>query len=88
LSLVTAATRERLAQTMSRDLSPLPLCAVMINGIHMGEHLVLVALGIDDARPRARAWDVRRGRPKLVAGPRAYDAQINPKSVDVSKRAA
>ena len=44
----TAATREKLAQTMSRDLSTLPLCAIMIDGIHMGEHLVLVALGIDE----------------------------------------
>jgi transposase-like protein len=44
----TAATREQLAQTMSRDLSALALCAVMIDGIHMGEHVVLVALGIDE----------------------------------------
>ena len=33
---------------MSRDLSALALCAVMIDGIHMGEHVVLVALGIDE----------------------------------------
>jgi transposase-like protein len=44
----TTATREQLAQTMSRDLSALPLCTIMIDGIHVGEHLVLVALGIDE----------------------------------------
>jgi transposase-like protein len=44
----TAATREQLAQTMTRDLSALSLCAIMIDGIHMGEHVVLVALGIDE----------------------------------------
>jgi transposase-like protein len=44
----TAATREQLAQMMSRDLSALQLCAVMIDGIHVGDHLVLVALGIDE----------------------------------------
>jgi putative transposase len=43
-----AATREHLAEMMSRDLSALSLCAVMIDGIHVGEHLVLVALGIDE----------------------------------------
>ena len=33
---------------MNRDLSGLAICATMIDGIHMGEHLVLVALGIDE----------------------------------------
>ncbi len=42
-----ASTREKLAETMSRDLSKLALCAIMIDGIHVGEYLVLVALGID-----------------------------------------
>lgn len=42
------ATREQLAQMMSRDLGLLSLCAVMIDGIHVGEHLVLVGLGIDE----------------------------------------
>lgn len=43
-----ASTRERLGEMMSRDLSELALCAVMIDGIHVAEHLVLVALGIDE----------------------------------------
>lgn len=43
-----AATREKLAEMMSRDLGQIALCAIMIDGIHVGEHLVLVALGIDD----------------------------------------
>ena len=33
---------------MSADLGRLSLCAIMIDGIHVGEHLVLVALGIDE----------------------------------------
>jgi putative transposase len=44
-----AATREKLAETMSRDLSGLAICATMIDGIHVGEHLVLAALGIDES---------------------------------------
>ncbi len=42
------ATREQLAGMMSRDLGGLSLCAVMIDGLHVDEHLVLVALGIDE----------------------------------------
>jgi transposase-like protein len=42
-----ASTRERLAEMMSCDLSELSLCAIMIDGIHVGEHVVLIALGID-----------------------------------------
>ena len=43
-----AATREKLQEMMSRDLGSLKLCAIMIDGIHVDEHLVLVALGIDE----------------------------------------
>jgi transposase-like protein len=43
-----AATREKLSEMMGRDLSGLAICATMIDGIHMGEHLVLAALGIDE----------------------------------------
>lgn len=43
-----AATREKLAELMGRDLSTIALCAIMIDGIHVGEHVVLIALGIDE----------------------------------------
>jgi putative transposase len=43
-----ASTRESLGAMMSRDLGKIALCAIMIDGIHVAEHLVLVALGIDD----------------------------------------
>ncbi len=42
-----AATREKLAEMMARDLSQLSLCTIMIDGIHVGGHVILVALGID-----------------------------------------
>ena len=41
-------TREEFEKMMGRDLSALAICAVMIDGIHVGEHLVLIALGIDE----------------------------------------
>ena len=43
-----AKTSETLAEMMSRDLGQIPLCAIMIDGIHVAEHLVLIALGIDE----------------------------------------
>jgi len=43
-----AATRETLGEMMSCDLGKLALCAIMIDGIHVANHLVLVALGIDE----------------------------------------
>lgn len=42
-------TRAALADMMSRDLGALALVAIMIDGIHVAEHLVLTALGIDAA---------------------------------------
>lgn len=44
-----AETTKQLAETMSADLSSLAIAAIMIDGIHVGEHVVLIALGIDDA---------------------------------------
>lgn len=44
-----AETQKQLDEMMSRDLSSIPVCALMIDGIHMSEHLVLVALGIDES---------------------------------------
>jgi len=37
----------KLAEMMARDLSQLSLCTIMIDGIHVGGHVILVALGID-----------------------------------------
>lgn len=42
------ASRERLAEMMCRDLSELSICVIMVDGIYVGDHVVLVALGIDE----------------------------------------
>lgn len=44
-----AGTTRELDKLRRADLSKLTICAVMIDGIHVGSHLVLVALGIDEA---------------------------------------
>jgi putative transposase len=41
-----AATETALAQLLGRDLSGLDLVALMVDGVHFGEHLCVVALGI------------------------------------------
>jgi len=40
-------TQRRLAELMSRDLSGLKLVALLIDGVHFAEHVVLAAVGID-----------------------------------------
>ena len=62
-----AKTETALAELLAADLSGLDLVAFMIDGVHFGEHLCVVALGIDidgtkhplrwsRARPRTPPW--------------------------------
>lgn len=44
-----AATEKTVAEMASRDLSPISLCAMILDGIHVGDHLILIALGVDEA---------------------------------------
>src|SRR5579859_6726839 len=42
------ATEQTLTDMMGRDLSTLSICAVIIDGIHVSDHLVVIGLGIDE----------------------------------------
>jgi transposase-like protein len=42
-----AATKTALAELLATDLSGLDLVALMVDGVHFGEHCCIVALGID-----------------------------------------
>jgi len=42
------ATEQTLTAMMGRDLSTLSICAVIIDGIHVSDHLVVIGLGIDE----------------------------------------
>jgi hypothetical protein len=42
-----AATETALAELLAADLSGLDLVAFMVDGVHVGEHCCIVALGID-----------------------------------------
>src|SRR3974390_3424236 len=41
-------TEQTLTEMLGRDLSELALCALIIDGIHVGDHLVVIALGVDE----------------------------------------
>jgi len=43
-----AATQKQVEALMHRDLSELSLHVIMLDGIHIDEHVVLIALGIDE----------------------------------------
>jgi putative transposase len=53
-------TQRRLADLMQRDLSGLKLVALLIDGVHFAEHLVLAAVGIDVDGKKTRAGAARR----------------------------
>ena len=53
-------TANRLAALMKRKLSGLKLLAVMIDGVHFAEHMVLAAIGIDPKRHQTGAGAARR----------------------------
>jgi transposase-like protein len=44
-----AKTQEQLDVWLRRDLSEMSLCVVMLDGIELGEHTVVAALGIDES---------------------------------------
>ncbi len=43
------STQATFTTMVTRDLSSIALCALVIDGIHVGEHLVVVALGVDES---------------------------------------
>jgi len=43
-----AATEEQLRQWFHRDLRGIPFCAFIIDGIHIHDHVVLIAIGLDE----------------------------------------
>jgi len=78
------ATEAKLAELFGRDLSGLDLLAVFVDGMHVGSHLIVVALGVDEQgrkhplgllgghhRERRRVPLARREphRPGLAGGP-------------------
>jgi len=63
-------TERKLAELMSRDLGGLGLVALLIDGVHFGEHVVLAAVGIDE-RGTKHVLGLREGATENAAAVRA-----------------
>ena len=63
-------TERKLAELMSRDLRELHLVALLIDGVHFGEHVVLAAVGVD-AQGAKHVLGLREGATENAAAVRA-----------------
>jgi len=70
-----AATERQMAEWLGRDLGALDLGVLMIDGIHIDEHVLLVALGID-ADGKKRVLGVREGATENAAACTALLADL------------
>jgi transposase-like protein len=68
-------TERKLGELTSRALSGLVLVALMIDGVHFGEHLVLAAVGVD-ARGDKHVLGLREGATENAAAGRALLADL------------
>lgn len=70
-----AATERQMAEWLGRDLGALDLGVVMIDGVHIDEHVLLVALGID-ADGKKHVLGVREGATENATGCTALLADL------------
>src|ERR1700686_2283997 len=63
-------TERKLAELMSRDLRQLRLVALLLDGVHFGEHVVLAAVGVD-AQGDKPVLGLREGATENAAAGRA-----------------
>jgi putative transposase len=57
-------TERKLAELMSRELREMNLVALMIDGVHFAEHVVLAAVGVDE-RGDKHVLDCAKARPRM-----------------------
>lgn len=70
-----AATERQMGEWLGRDLGALDLGVVMIDGVHIEEHVLLVALGID-ADGKKHVLGVREGATENAAACTAFLADL------------
>ncbi len=68
-------TERKLAELMSRELSDLPLVALMIDGVHFAEHVVLAVVGVDEHGDK-HVLGLREGATENVVVVRALLADL------------
>ena len=74
-------TERKLAELMSRDLRALRLVALLIDGVHFAEHVVLAAVGVDE-RGSKHVLGLREGATENVAAVRALLAELVERGLD------
>jgi putative transposase len=68
-------TERKLAELMSRDLRQLRVVALLIDGVHFGEHVVLAAVGVDEHGDK-HVLGLREGATENAAAVRALLADL------------
>src|SRR5271169_4444943 len=77
-------TERKLAELMSRNLSGLALVALMIDGVHFGEHVVLAAVGVDE-RGGKQVLGLREGATENTAAVKALLADLVERGLDTNR---
>ena len=77
-------TERKLAELMSRELSGLGLVALLIDGLHFGEHLVLAAVGVNE-RGEKHVLGLREGATENAAAVRALLADLVERGLDPNR---
>ena len=79
-----AATKQQMTEWLGRGLGELELGVVMIDGIHIGDHVMLVALGID-ADGKKHVLGVREGATENAASCTALLANLRDRGLHTDR---
>jgi transposase-like protein len=77
-------TERKLAELMSRDLRQLRVVALLIDGVHFGEHVVLAAVGVDEHGDK-HVLGLREGATENAAAVRALLADLVERGLDTNR---
>jgi transposase-like protein len=77
-------TERKLAELMSRDLRQLRVVALLIDGVHFGEHVVLAAVGVDEQGDK-HVLGLREGATENAAAVRALLADLVERGLDPNR---
>jgi putative transposase len=77
-------TERKLAELMSRELGELPLVALLIDGVHFAEHVVLAAVGVDEHGTK-HVLGLREGATENAAAVRALLSELVERGLDTNR---
>src|SRR6202166_3845335 len=77
-------TERKLAELISRELRQLRVVALLIDGVHFGEHVVLAAVGVDEHGDK-HVLGLREGATENAAAVRALLADLVERGLDTNR---